>query len=368
MSDAAVDVKSERTVAGHYVPMASPTEREAGLKSSLVRLLTIGIGFGLCVMLLGAAMMAVFGAPENRPSLSVTTEWAPLKASPAHDGGSPGIVIQASTDGGPLKTFAGIAPVAYLVQRIGGPYVRVEVLVQAGKDPHIFQPTPRQVIALSQARLFFRVGMPFEDRLLDHVAGGSAQFTVVDTAAGIAHRASSDEDDDEGQADPHVWLSPLLLKTMAANVAAALDRADPRHETVYQANLKLLDAELDALHLRIARSLSPYRGQAFYVFHPAFGYFADAYGLRQESVEVEGKLPTPRQVFNLINMARNDHVKIIFLQPQFNQQIAASIAQAIGSAATPGAVKPMDDLAFDVLANLDDVARMIAASNRKKME
>ncbi len=109
--------------------------------------------------------------------------------------------------------------------------------------------------------------------------------------------------------------------------------------------------------------MAPYRGQAFYVFHPAFGYFADTYGLRQESVEVEGKPPTPRQVFDLIRKARADHVKIIFLQPQFNQQIAASIAQAIG-----GAVMPMDDLAYDVVANLDDVAEKIAASNREKTE
>ena len=203
--------------------------------------------------------------------------------------------------------------------------------------------------------------------------GDLAHFTVVDTVAGIVRRASScscedahgdhgyDHDEDEGQADPHVWLSPPLLKTMAANVAAALCQADPRHEPVYRSNLKTLQAELDALDRRIAQSLLPYRGQAFYVFHPAFGYFADAYGLRQEPVEVEGKPPTPRQIFGLINKARDDHVKIIFLQPQFNQQIAASIAQAIG-----GAVMPMDDLAFDVVANLDDVAKKIAASNREK--
>ena len=156
------------------------------------------------------------------------------------------------------------------------------------------------------------------------------------------------DDDDEGQADPHVWLSPPLLKTMAANVAAALSRADPPHEPDYQANLKRLHAELDALDHRIEQSLAPYRGQAFYVFHPAFGYFADRYGLRQEPVEVEGKPPTPQQVFGLVTKARNDRVKIIFLQPQFNQQIAASIAQAIG-----GAVLPMDDLACDVVANLE---------------
>ena len=111
--------------------------------------------------------------------------------------------------------------------------------MQAGQDPHIFEPTPRQVIHLSRARLFFRVGMPFEDRLVEHISGGPGQFTVVDTAAGIANgRASPATDETRVKTDPHVWLSPPRLKKMAANVAAALCRADPRHEQVYQANLK----------------------------------------------------------------------------------------------------------------------------------
>src|SRR5262249_48962959 len=117
--------------------------------------------------------------------------------------------------------------------------------------------------------------------------------------------------------------------------------------------------ELDALERRLEASLAPYRGQAFYVFHPAFGYFADAYGLRQESVESEGKPPTPRQLVKLIQKARADHVKIIFLQPRFNQQAAESIAQSLG-----GAVMPMDDLAYDVVENLNKIAVVVGNALR----
>jgi len=313
----------------------------------LVQCLSFALAIGLSVSLAALAIVAVFGAPADRPALAAAPQGEEI-----------------------LRTFAGIPPAAWLVERIGAPYVRVDVLVQPGQDPHVFEPTPRQVIELSEARLFFRVGMPFEDRLVERIAAGVGNFTVVDTAAGIVRRASghaceeargADDHDpeEEGGADPHVWLSPPLLKTMAANVAAALCRADPRHASAYVANLRSLNTQLDTLDRRIAQSLAPYRGQAFYVFHPAFGYFADTYGLRQVSVEVEGKLPTPRQVFELIAAARADGVKIIFLQPQFNQQIAASIAEAIG-----GTVMRMDDLAFDVAANLDDVARKIAAAGR----
>jgi zinc transport system substrate-binding protein len=261
------------------------------------------------------------------------------------------------TAAGALETFAGIPPVAYLVKRIGGPQVRVEVLVQPGQDPHIFEPTPRQVVRLGKARLFFKVGLTFEEVLTEHIAAGNARTAIVDTAAGIRRLSGVDPEEDAG-ADPHVWLAPQLLMQMAANIEAALTAADPPHAREYRANAAALDAELDALDRRLTVSLAPYRGQSFYVFHPAFGYFADAYRLRQESVEIEGKPPTPRQIERLIQQARADHVKIIFLQPQFNQQLAEPIAQALG-----GIVMPMDDLAYDVVANLGDVAAKIAAAS-----
>jgi zinc transport system substrate-binding protein len=288
-----------------------------------------------------------------------------------------------------LETFVGIPPVAYLVERIGGPHVRAEVLVRAGQDPHTFEPTPRQVVRLSRAKLFFKIGMPFEEHLAEHIAAGPTPIRVVDTAAGIARRTGepgcacahghahehehepelgdhehepehgADGCSHEAAGDPHLWLSPPLLKRLAANVARALGEADPRHAAFFQANLALLAADLDALDRRIAARLAPCRGRAFYVFHPAFGYFADRYDLRQESVEIEGKPPTPRQLFGLVNKARNDGVKIVFLQSQFNQQVAASVAQAIG-----GTVASLDSLAYDVPANLDEVAEKIAAAGR----
>jgi zinc transport system substrate-binding protein len=261
------------------------------------------------------------------------------------------------TEAGALQTFAGIPPVAYLVKRIGGPHVRVEALVQPGQDPHIFELTPRQVVRLGAAKLFFKVGMPFEGRLAERIAASDVRTTIIDTAAGIKRRAGVDPDEDAG-ADPHVWLAPRLLKQMAANIEAALSAADPPHTREYRASAAALDAELDALDRRLDASLASDRGRSFYVFHPAFGYFADAYHLRQESVEIEGKSPTPRQLVQLVRQARTDGVKIIFLQPQFNQQMAASIAQSLG-----GAVMPMDDLAYDVVTNLGEVATKIAAAN-----
>ena len=260
-----------------------------------------------------------------------------------------------------IPVFAGIPPLAWLVQRIGGPWVEVGVLVSPGQNPHVFQPSPRQVLAVKKAALLFKIGMPFESRLVDLLQSRHRRTTVVDATDGIDKLPLADECEDEaaapGQRDPHVWLAPRNLKIMAANVAAALEKAAPAHAADFRRNRAALDEDLDRLDASLRRALRPFRGQTFYVFHPAFGYFADAYGLRQKAVESEGKSPTPRQLLALIKQARAEGVKIIFLQPQFGGRSAEAVAKSIG-----GVVVAMDPLAADVIENLDDVAKKIRSA------
>ncbi|MBN2474536.1 MAG: zinc ABC transporter substrate-binding protein [Pirellulales bacterium] len=267
----------------------------------------------------------------------------------------------------PLEVFVGIPPQAYLVERIGGEHVVVHVLMQSGQDPHTFEATPRQIMALRGAELFLTVGMPLESRLAEKIRGSGARLTVVDTARGIPRQAMAaagehdhgddhghDHHHDVGEADPHVWLAPPLAKTLATNVADALCRADPAHADDYRRRLATLKQDLDAVHAEIDRILRPYRGRPFYVFHPAFGYFGATYGLKQESVESGGKLPAPRQLRALIKQAKAEQVKILFVQPQFDQRTAAVVAELIG-----GAVVPIDPLAKDLLDNFHEIAAKI---------
>jgi zinc transport system substrate-binding protein len=274
-----------------------------------------------------------------------------------------GPVVRATSEStAPMETFAGIPPLGWLVERIGGDHIHVEVLVQPGREPHTFEPTPRQVMALGRARLFFKVGMPFESRLVERMASGRGGLTIVDATEGIVKRAMvEDHDEDESGPDPHVWLSPPNLRIMAAHVARSLAGADPVHAAVYRSREAELAAEIDAVHTRIQQRLAPFRGQRFYVFHPAFGYFADTYHLVQEPVEIEGKSPTPRQLFALVRKARSDGVRVIFLQPQFDPSSARAVAWAIN-----GAVLPLDDLAENVLVNLSNIAEKIAEAESNR--
>jgi zinc transport system substrate-binding protein len=266
----------------------------------------------------------------------------------------------------PVEVFAGIPPVAYLVERIGGDRVHVDVFIQPGQDPHTFEPAPKQIQALGKAKLFFKVGI--ENQLLEKIRGVHPEMTVVDTAFGIKKRllaadssvAGGDHADQNSRGhspeelDPHVWLSPPLVKIQAANIAAALEKIDPDGAAFFKANLLELHRELDAADAKIRQALKPYAGRTFYVFHPAFGYFGDCYHLKQEAIEAEGKQPSPKQLRELIQKATAEHAKVIFVQPQFDRHSAQAVADAIG-----GRVVPINDMEKDILANLQEMAGKI---------
>ena len=263
---------------------------------------------------------------------------------------------------GKLAVFADIRPVAYLVEQIGSRHVDVGTLVSAKADPHIFEPTPRQIVDLSKARIYFSSDMPLDRQIRSKIAAAAGRLTIVDTTTGIEKHSSScgpqcthNHDHGDISSDPHVWLSPPLLKTMARNIADALEKADPAHATDYRANLERLSKQIDRTDRAVARRLEPFRGRSFYVFHPAFGYLARAYGLKQKAVQIEGRSPTPKHLAALVEQAKADHITVIFVQGQFDRRAAQTVAEAIGAK-----LVTIDPLAKDVLANLEELSKKIA--------
>ena len=266
-----------------------------------------------------------------------------------------------------IVVFVSIAPQAYFVERVGGDRVTVETLVKPGHSPATYEPTPRQMAALSEARLFFRIGVPFENALIPRIAKTMASLRIVDTRDGITlqemktHRHDRGADHTHAEAparregkDPHIWTSPRLVKQQARTIAAALTETDPDGKDVYERHLAAFVKDLDDLDARLSETLRPVAGKTFMVFHPSWGYFADAYGLRQEPIEIEGKEPNARPLARLMETARAKGVKVIFVQPQFSRAKAQTVAEAIG-----GAVVPIDPLARDYIRNLESVAAAV---------
>jgi len=256
--------------------------------------------------------------------------------------------------------FVSIPPQAGLVKAIAGDLVEVRTLIGEGQSPHSYEPTAHQLIALNETDAFFMIGIPFEKHILKKMDSLYLGPPIVQTQNNIELRTMPHSHHDEhsthahGENDPHVWLSPTNAQIIATSIFQTLGKIDSKNITLYTQRYQQLMEELQQLDSEISTKLAPYKGSRIYVFHPSFGYFTDAYGLKQVSIELDGKSPTPHQLAELIEQAKNDGVKVVFVQKQFPASSAKVIADALG-----GTVVQLDPLAEDVVANLKKIANSI---------
>ena len=285
----------------------------------------------------------------------------------------------AGSAGGKVAVFVSLVPQKYFVQQIGRELVDIQVMIPAGADLHTYEPKPRQMTAIAHAQLYFAIGIEFEKAWLKKLSRVNPQMKVVQTDQGIQkismtasqhlkendnHHAQIEHGKQKGYPasiglDPHIWLSPPLVRKQARAILTALQEIDPVHRLTYEANYQAFVAELAELDSELKNILSAKRGFQFMVFHPAWGYFANTYGLQQLPVEIEGKNPKPAQLKELIEHARQNDIKVIFAQPQLSARSAELIAREIG-----GHVVFADPLAEDWADNLRKVARQIAVQLR----
>ena len=267
-----------------------------------------------------------------------------------------------------LKVFVSILPQKYFAERLLGGNGTVEVLIGPGMSPHTFEPLPQQMGKLSRSDLFFTVGIPFEKVIISRLKNLCPNLIVINTDENIVkipmtehhHEESSnhhDEHEHESGLDPHFWLDPLRALTMSENMAKAVISIRPELKDKVEANLEEIKADINKLDEELTQKLISFKGQTLLVFHPAFGYFANKYGMIQKAVEIEGKEPAPKQLGELIRNCRNEGIKVIFVQKQFPVSTAKTIAASIG-----GSVIAIDPLAEDYLANLRNIAESIANS------
>jgi zinc transport system substrate-binding protein len=277
-----------------------------------------------------------------------------------------------SASSAPLTVFVSILPQKQMVQRIGHDRVDVQVMVPAGANPHAYEPRPAQMAALSKAQIYFSVGIAFENVWLPKFAAINRDMAVIATDDGIEKLPMTvDHHHDHGkhrhrpkndphQFDPHIWLSPALIRSMAATIRNALVAADPEHAALFDRQHATYLQEIDALDRRIRQRLEGAKGSRFMVFHPSWGYFAHQYGLVQVPIEIEGKEPKPAQLQKLIREARSSDIRVIFVQPQFSTRSAQMIADAIEAQTVTA-----DPLSPDLLDHLLQLAEAIHAAGEK---
>lgn len=250
-----------------------------------------------------------------------------------------------------------VGPQEEFVKRVGGDRVNVMVMVPPGADPHTYEPLPNQMKQVQDAQIYFQVGsgIEFELTWMDKLISMNSQMKVVNTSAGIQLVPNTAEGE-EGS-DPHVWVSPRNAKIMVENIYQTLVQNDPENKDYYTKNRDEYLKELDQLDKNITQTLSGKNNTKIMVYHPAWAYFCRDYNLQQISIEQAGKEPTPQNIAILVDTARNESIKVIFVSPEFSTSNAQVIANEIG-----GKVVVVDPLSQNYLENMKKVAEAFAGT------
>ena len=265
---------------------------------------------------------------------------------------------------GKVKVAVGLPPVAYLVKRIGGDAVEVHTMLPEGRSPHDYSPGVREMREAASSRLFFTTGMSFEEKLEAPLKRGGTK--IVDVSRGIDRipmEISCDHDHDHDHhdhdhegSDPHVWLNVENACCIAKTICDELCAADPAHADLYKKNCAKLIGELRECEAKLKADMAPYKGRRFYVYHPAFGYYAKMLGLRQEAFELGGREITAARLPEVLRRAKADNVRTVFTQPQFNPASVRALEREHGIK-----VVPADPLREDLLNNFRDLGQALKA-------
>ncbi len=268
-----------------------------------------------------------------------------------------------------LSVAVSILPQRYFVEKIMGDSVDVFVVVPPGANPATYEPSPSDMRNMSNANVWFTVGVPFETPWLPRFTGASPELNVRSTIENIVrlpidrytvtgHDTSSvSQGHSHGSPDPHVWLSPELVRSQSAVIADELSLLDSSRTDEYMANLEGFNSEIDSLQNRIHAMVDSSSSRSFIVFHPAWGYFADEFGLVQIPIETAGSEPSPVEMSLLVNYARENDISAVFVSPEFSTSSAEAIAAEIDAE-----VLYIDPLAEDWSNNLYNVAEQLSGT------
>jgi len=250
----------------------------------------------------------------------------------------------------PLKTF---------VEEIAGNDFEINVLLPPGSSPADFTLVPSQLKDITRSKIWFRIGyIGFEYSWREKIEQANLNMKVVNLSEELD--LISDETLPSGEKskltgiNPHTWLSPTLVKQMAARITEELVLLNPEKKEEYQENLSRFVNRIDELDAEIRTELKDFEGRQFILFHPSLSYFAREYGLVQYSLEPGGKEPTPQRMAALVDFAKAHDIRVIYIQSDLDREQARVFAEEIN-----GKVVQMWPLNPAWFENLLEISRLL---------
>ena len=251
-----------------------------------------------------------------------------------------------------------LEPLRYFTEAIAGDQYEIVSMVPKGSSPETYDPTPQQLVALNKSQAYFRIGhIGFEQTWMDRLASNSPQLKFFDTSEGIdLIRTAGHQHGDHyhaGGVEPHVWNSANNAIILAENIYQTLCKLDSPNQTYYKERLDSLKLTIQETDKTI-RELLQKADRTFLIYHPSLSYFARDYGLKQVSIEEEGKEPSPAQLKTLIETCRKENIHVIFVQQEFDVRNAQLIADELGVT-----IIPINPLSYDWPTEMINVAKAL---------
>lgn len=270
-----------------------------------------------------------------------------------------------------VKVMASIKPVHSLVAAVMRGAGEPDLLVSGSSSPHTYALKPSDAQALEQSQVIFWVGHALEaflEKPIEALGSKARSVSLIDAEGirtlpvreGDGFDAHDDgHDDGEHGADGHIWLDPENAKAMVQTIAETLSTTDPENAETYRANAATTVTRIDGLSASIASQLGPVKGKGFIVFHDAYHYFEDRFGLRAVgAISIHPENPPGAQgIVKLRERVSSGNAICAFSEPQFDQKLVAVITEGtpakagildpLGAAETPG-----PDLYFNVMEAL----------------
>lgn len=243
---------------------------------------------------------------------------------------------------GKLQVAATIFPVYDIMRQVGGENISASLILPPGASPHTFDPTPSQVADLKKADIVFMVGAGIDGWALDLLASNS-QAKIVDLSGEVILRPFIHEEHEEGEygeeenhehgdLDPHYWLDPENAKMIADKVAQELIILDENQTDEYTSRAFAFKEEINRSLLLWQERLNGFSNRKLAVFHDAWGYFAERFGLEIVATfePFPGKSPSPQYLIEMQAEIKEHEVKALFIEPQLSSAAAEALAKDLG--------------------------------------
>ncbi len=266
---------------------------------------------------------------------------------------------QDNTEGKNVITVS-ILPERTFVKKIAGDDFEVNVLIPPGASPAAYTLLPSQLKDLANSVVWFRMGhIAFEYSWGEKIEQANREMKVVDLSEGLDLIAENNEQHGDhvhmNGINPHTWMSPVLVKQMAKRIADELTILNPDKGSEYKVNYLKFVKEIDQLNVEIKNILKNYKGKKIILFHPSLSYFARDYGLIEYSLESGGKEPTPQHLAEVVDLAEEEGIKIIYIQSEFDREHARVFAEEIGGKIIQ--IRPLDPAWSE---NLMEITQILA--------